>query len=168
MNGCGVMRMRAWACPGAARSKADAITVGLYERIDDVPAAWDDVASGASTFLQRDYLRILERFGPVGLGHRYAIIERAGQAIAAVAAQVVDVDDELLALRDRTTFNAGKRPPLDRLTTWLRNRGLGLLGRRVLVCGNLFSCGLDGVALAPGAHRQGDHVGDRPVRDVGL
>ena len=154
MNGCGVMRMRAWACPCAARSVADASTVALYESIDAVPAAWDDLTAGQSLFLQRNYLRLLELHGPAGLGHRYALIERDGHTIAAVAAQVVDVDDELLAVRDRTAFNAGKRPVFDRLTTWLRNRGLGMLGRRVLVCGNLFSCGLDGLALAPGEDAQ--------------
>jgi hypothetical protein len=119
-----------------------------------VPAAWDVLTTGQSLFLQRNYLRLLELHGPAGLGHRYALIERDGHPIAGVAAQVVDVDDELLAVRDRTAFAAGKRPALDRLTTWLRNRGLGMLGRRVLVCGNLFSCGLDGLALAPGEDAQ--------------
>lgn len=124
-----------------------------FHTMDEAPDAWDRVTAGSSLFLRRNYLRLLEHHGPPGQQHRYALIVREGRPVAAVAAQLFDVDDELLAVRERTAFNARQRPfgrALDTATLWLRNKGLGLLGRRVLICGNLFSCGLDGIAFAPG------------------
>jgi hypothetical protein len=128
-------------------------TVACFDRIDDAPAAWESVTAGSGLFLGRAYLRLLETNGPAGHTPRYALVERGGRPVAAIATQIFDVDDELLAVRDRTAYNAGQRPlgrALDKTTMWLRNKGLGLLGRRVLICGNLFSCGLDGIAFAPG------------------
>lgn len=127
--------------------------VACFDTIDQVPLAWDRVTANGSLFLDRNYLRLLEQQGPMNQAHRYAVVYRQGHPVAAIATQLFDVDDELLAVRDRTAHNAGQRPwgrAIDRTTMWLRNRGLGLLGRRVLICGNLFSCGLDGIAFAPG------------------
>ncbi len=132
-------------------------SISCHEQADALPDAWEELTQGASLFLQRDYLRILEQHGPDALTQRYAVISQDGQPAAAVAAQFITVENELLAVRDRTEFNSQQRPlarAFDRAGLWLRNRGLGLLGRRVMVLGNLYSCGLDGVAFAPGVDRR--------------
>lgn len=123
--------------------------VETYPGIDQLPAAWDRVVGESNLFLSREYLRSLQSHGPERLQLRYALAYREGRPVAAVTAQVFDADDELLDLRERTDFNRSQRMlggALERAGTWLRNQGLGLVGRRVMVCGNLFSCGLDGVA----------------------
>lgn len=125
--------------------------VETYPGIDQLPAAWDRVVGDGNLFLSRGYLRALESHGPERLQLRFALAYREGRPVAAAAVQVFDADDELLALRERTEFNRSQRilgGALERVGTWLRNQGLGLAGRRVMVCGNLFSCGLDGVAWA--------------------
>jgi hypothetical protein len=125
--------------------------ITLYDSIAEVPAAWDALAAGKSLFLGRGYLGVLETHGPAGTPARYALIMRGGKPVAAVAARILHVDDRLLAVRERTGFNAAQRPfgrALDKGLTWLRNRGLGAAGRHILFCGNPFSCGLHGVAFA--------------------
>lgn len=123
--------------------------VETYPGVDQLPAAWDRVVGESNLFLSCDYLRALETHGPERLQLGYALAYHEGRPVAAVAVQVFDVDNELLALRERTEYNRSQRilgGVLERAGTWLRNQGLGLAGRRVMVCGNLFSCGLDGVA----------------------
>lgn len=127
--------------------------ITAYDRISDVPTAWDVLAAGKSLFLSRDYLRVLETEGPAGTPARYALVMRDQTPLAAVVAHIIHVEDRLLAVRDRTGFNAAQRPfgrLLDRGLTWLRNKGLGAAGRHILFCGNPFSCGLHGVAFAEG------------------
>lgn len=127
----------------------DAQNCQVCDCIAEAPSAWDRMTEGRTCFLSRQYLRLLEQHGPAGLQHRYVVVYREGRPAAAMAMQLFDVEDELLAVRDRTAYDARRRllgGKLDRAATWLRNTGLGLAGRRVLVCGNLFSCGLDGVA----------------------
>ena len=142
---------------GAGAQPAPSCDIAVYNAISGVPAAWDTVAGGSSLFLGRGYLRLLEAHGPPGLLSRYALIMRNGVPVAAVRALIFDVDDGMLAVRDRTEFNAWQRPWgrfLDKGMTWLRNRSLGAFGRRIVLCGNLFSCGLHGVAFANGEDPQ--------------
>jgi hypothetical protein len=127
--------------------------ITIYDRISQTPAAWDALVAGKSLFLSRDYLRVLEAHGPVNGAARYAVVTCNQAPVVAIAAHRVPVDDRLLAVRDRTRFNAAQRPfggLLDNGLTWLRNRCLAAAGRQILFCGHPFSCGLHGVAFAEG------------------
>lgn len=127
--------------------------ITIYDRISQTPAAWDTLVAGKSLFLSRDYLRVLEAHGPANASARYAVVTRDQAPLAAVAAHRVPVDDQLLAVRDRTEFNTAQRPfggLLDNGLTWLRNQCLAVAGRQILFCGHPFSCGLHGKAFAEG------------------
>ncbi len=54
-------------------------------------AAWAAVAANGSLFLRRDVLRVMEQNGPDNVVPRYALVFRADQPVAAVAAQIVTV-----------------------------------------------------------------------------
>lgn len=127
--------------------------ITIYDGISQTPAAWDTLVAGKSLFLSRDYLRVLEVHGSADVPARYAVIMRNQAPLAAVVAHSVHVDDQLLAVRDRTKFNAAQRPfgrLLDNAMAGLRNKCLAAAGRHVLFCGNPFSCGLHGIAFAEG------------------
>ena len=127
--------------------------ITIYDRISQTPAAWDTLVAGKSLFLSRDYLRVLEAHGPANVSARYAVVTRNQSPLVAVAAHRVPVNDKLLAVRDRTEFNAAQRPfggLLDNSLTWLRNQCLAAAGRQILFCGHPFSCGLHGIAFAEG------------------
>ncbi len=143
---------RLGACRPDSVSKPPHETM-IYDSISKVPAVWDALVEGRSLFLTRDYLRVLEDHGPAGVPARYAVIMRNQAPLVAVAAHIIHVDNQLLAVRDRTEFNAAQRPfgrLFDSGLTWLRNKGLAAAGRNILFCGNPFSCGLHGIAFAKG------------------
>ena len=107
------------------------------------PVRWDAVTAGASLFLQRRYLAVLERAGPENLEPRYALIYRGASPVAAVVMQLVGVAG--------TRFvKLGDTPKLLRraLTPAVRTIGEALR-ERVLVCGNLLSWGFHAAAFAP-------------------
>lgn len=121
-----------------------------YDAIASAPPEWDRFVHGHSLFLQREYLQLLEENGPPAARPFYAIVSENGRPVAVVKATIFDVDDEMLSVRDRTAYSAGLRPGgrfLDKTLTRVRNRCLGMFGRRMVLCGNLFSCGLHGVVF---------------------
>jgi hypothetical protein len=97
-------------------------------------AAWDALVRPHAVFLDRRYLRVLETAGPENLRPRYALVFRDRRPVAAVAAQSVHVKGEGLLPPDSHT----------------RRTLLGRWEERLLVCGNLLSCGPHGVAFAEG------------------
>lgn len=124
--------------------------IDLYDTIEDVPPAWDYLSEGHSFFISRAYLQLLERNGPWNQRYRYGVVTKAGLPVVAVKTVIFDVNDDMLSVRDRTSFNGRQRPMgrfLDKGKTRIRNRTLSLFGRRVILCGNLFSCGQHGIAF---------------------
>lgn len=119
-----------------ARHRPTGFGFALADSVEYLDAArWDGLTAGQSVFLARRYLRVLEEAGPENLRQRYAMIFRGREAVAAVAAQCVTVS----AARVRKT---GRH---ERLAAALER-----VRERMLVCGNLLSWGLHGVAFAPG------------------
>jgi predicted N-acyltransferase len=105
------------------------------------PVRWDTLTAGASLFLQRRYLAVLEAHGPENLEPRYALIHRGRTPVAAVAMQLVTVAG--------TRFmkpGSGRRRLLRRALT----PAAEALRERVLVCGNLLTWGFHAAAFAPG------------------
>jgi hypothetical protein len=114
------------------------------------PARWEAVTSGASIFLRREVLRVIEQHGPENIAPRYALIFADQRAVAAVAVQVVTVTGDRLR-RDPAVANAAPKKGMLRqlLSPAARTAGSGLR-ERMLVAGNLLSWGFHGVAFAPG------------------
>lgn len=92
---------------------------------------WDTVTAHNSLFLSRRYLQVLEAAGPENVRQRYALIFREQEPVAAIAAQSVTVS--VARLRKKSPGNGR----LDRLE------------EKMLVCGNLLSWGMHGIAFAP-------------------
>ncbi|MBC7933183.1 MAG: GNAT family N-acetyltransferase [Rubrivivax sp.] len=119
-----------------ARHRPTGFGFALADSIEYLDAArWDALTVHHSVFLSRNYLRVLEEAGPDNLRQRYAMIFRDREAVAAVAAQCVTIS----AARVR------KIPQHERLAAALER-----VQERMLVCGNLLSWGMHGVAFVPG------------------
>ena len=117
-----------------ARHRPTGFGFALADSVDYLDAArWDALSN--SLFLSRPYLRVLEEAGPENLRQRYALVFRGREAVAAVAAQCVTVS----AARVR------KLPKHEKVAA-----PLARLEERMLVCGNLLSWGMHGVAFAEG------------------
>jgi hypothetical protein len=111
-------------------------------------ATWDELTRCASIFMRRPYLTALRQTIPEGFGLHSALIHSGATAVAAVLGQtfpfnlgaLIHPDEERVALRkrDRAVVAVGRKALLARESA-------------VVLCGNLFSWGLDGVAFAPGA-----------------
>lgn len=107
-------------------------------------ARWDRVSNGQSLFLDRRYLDLLETSGMENVAHRYALVHDGSEPVACVAVQ-------LFRWRAESLLNEGEEA--NRFRKALRDaRRSALQGfdQRLLVCGNLVSSGLHGVAFAPG------------------
>jgi hypothetical protein len=107
----------------------------LADSIDYLDAAhWNAVTGDRSLFLSRPYLRVLEEAGPDNLRQRYALIFRGREPVAAVAAQSVTVSLARVSQKSRKGPAAAS---------------LEKLQEKMLVCGNLLSWGMHGIAFAP-------------------
>jgi hypothetical protein len=117
------------------RHRSTGFGFALADSIDYLDAAhWSAVTDNQSLFLSRPYLRVLETAGPDNLRQRYALIFRGRDPVAAVAAQRVDV----------SLSRVSKNPPKGRTGASLEK-----IQEKMLVCGNLLSWGMHGIAFAP-------------------
>jgi predicted N-acyltransferase len=98
------------------------------------PARWEALTVRESLFLSRRYLRIIEDARPENLHPRYALIFREREAVAAVVAQSVKIS---VGRTHKASRRKNMAAPLERLE------------ERMLVCGNLLSWGMHGVAFSP-------------------
>lgn len=121
------------------RHRPSGFGFALADSVDYLDAArWDEVTRGASVYLSRDYLRVLESAGPENLRQRYALLFQGREPVAAVAAQIV-------------TISAAKLPKSK--AAQVATKPLERLEERLLVCGNLLSWGMHGVSFAAHANR---------------
>jgi hypothetical protein len=117
------------------RHRPSGFGFALSDSIDYLDAAhWATVTASNSLFLSPAYLRVLEQAGPDNLRQRYALIYRGRTAVAAVAAQSVTVS---LSRVSRKPVKGRVSAPLEKLQ------------EKLLVCGNLLSWGMHGIAFAP-------------------
>ncbi|HKR60670.1 MAG TPA: GNAT family N-acetyltransferase [Pyrinomonadaceae bacterium] len=117
------------------RHRPSGFGFALADSIDYLDARhWQTVTAASSLFLSPDYLRVLENAGPDNLRQRYALIFRGRLPVAAVAAQSVAIS--LSRVRQKP-MKGRAAVPLEKLQ------------EKMLVCGNLLSWGLHGIAFAP-------------------
>lgn len=128
-------------CPLDRRPRLPAgFGFALSEGIDILDGAtWDALVAGRTVFMDRRYLRVLEAAGPPNLQPRYALIHRDRRPVAAICAQSVQVRGTDLMDAEARTARGPKRALRGVADRW---------AERVLVCGNLLSCGPHGVAVA--------------------
>ena len=114
------------------RHRPSGFAFAIADRIDFLDKAhWDKVTANDSLFLSPRYLRVLEDAGPENLRQCYALIFRDKEPVAAIAAQSVTVS--VARLRGKSARDL----PVDKLE------------EKMLVCGNLLSWGMHGIAFAP-------------------
>jgi hypothetical protein len=106
---------------------------------------WDAVAGHGSIFISRAYLEMLESSGMQDVAHRYALIFDENEPVACIAVQLFNWHAEQL-FDEPDNGNTLQK-------TWneLRHRALKGLDQKLLVCGNLVSSGMHGVAIRPEA-----------------
>jgi len=116
------------------RHRPSGFGFALADSIDYLDVAhWTSVTANNSVFLSPRYLRVLEQAGPDNLRQRYALIFRGRVPVAAVAAQSVTVS---LSRVSKKPSQGKAAAPLEKLQ------------EQLLVCGNLLSWGMHGIAFA--------------------
>jgi hypothetical protein len=114
------------------------------------PEKWDQVTAGASLFLRRAVLQVIEKHGPENIRPRYVMVFRDEKPVAALAVQVVSLTGERMQPiqpRGGGLFTRVLAPATRAATAGLKER--------MLVAGNLLSWGFHGVAFAPGEDPSG-------------
>ncbi|MCI0652677.1 MAG: GNAT family N-acetyltransferase [Planctomycetes bacterium] len=135
------------------RRESTGFAFAFADRIDSLnPAHWDQVTRGASWFLGRDYLSLVEEHGPSRFQHRYALISAGADPVAAVSVQCVDLPAASLVSRadGKGSGSKRKRDRFKNLLRRARNKGLSQVVPRILVCGSLLTWGQHGVAIRAG------------------
>jgi len=104
----------------------------VSESIDFLrPDHWDTIAGQNSIFLSRAYLKAIETFSPDNTSQRYGIAYSNDKPMVIIVCQIAELSGERLVKIDNKIANA--------LSKKYRER--------VLVCGNLVSSGLHGIAF---------------------
>jgi len=94
---------------------------------------WNSIAKKNSIFLSQEYFSVIEKHSPKNTSQRYAIAYSNGKPLLILACQIADIRGECLI--------KPKKKIVSKVTRQYKER--------VLVCGNLISSGLHGVAFAP-------------------
>lgn len=117
------------------------------------PAAWDLLTLPSSIFIQRSFLGLLEQHGPANITGRYAVIFRGSRPVAAVAAQIALLRGSELVRKQANATDASRNRIRNTLRAAAGRAKAGAIQRvsaRVLICGNLLSWGMHGLAFADG------------------
>ncbi len=128
----------------------------LADSVELVPAkAWDALTTSSSYFLSREYLKVVEQAGPENVFGRYAMAFDGRTPVAAISAQLVEIDGRRLVKPDAAGADdrsvKGKiRGLVNRANSTAKQKALSKIRGRLLVCGNLQSWGQHAVAFSPG------------------
>ncbi|GAA4272498.1 hypothetical protein U6A24_09880 [Aquimarina gracilis] len=117
------------------RCKAKALRYDYYSHIKDIPIKdWNSVNSDNNVFLSLKYLKTLENTLFESIKFRYIIFYDKNIPVALAAAQLIKFNPEQLKLQEFPC----------KINETIRNTLFKNIEIRVLVCGNLFSCGEHG------------------------
>lgn len=113
---------------------ANDYTFELYNRVSDLPAAWNGLVEEGDLFLQASYLQVLETSPPKGMALRYLLLKQGDKPVGAVLLQLIDyaLQDSLKGLEEENQKTWRE---------WLRYKVAGVLNFKVLVVGNLLLSG---------------------------
>lgn len=147
-SSCHTIRLPRFSCTRQAIAQEKPFVVSVADAIAEVDAAaWDTVTAGQSWFLSRAWLNCLEDAPPGNMRFRYGLLWNDHRPIAIFRAQLIEISWEQL---DQMHTDGARSPWWQRVAMHARNTALGLLGRRVLVCGDQFATGPYGIAFARG------------------
>jgi hypothetical protein len=122
------------------RHRSTGCSFALAERVELLNAeAWDQITGQASVLLQRPYLMALAATAPANVRHRFAIISKGDQLLAAIVCQIITVSGQDL------------HGPAKSRKARLQQVGINRVRIRTLICGNMWTWGNYGVAIAPDA-----------------
>ncbi len=99
---------------------------------------WDSIAENSTIFLSRKYLETIEENAPENTTQKYAVAYSHSTPVVIVACQIAEISGARLIQAD----------------DGLKEKLLSHYNERVLVCGNLVSSGLHGVAFANSLNRE--------------
>lgn len=140
--------LRAALSAARERRTPSGFDFALADRIEFLnPEHWDISAGTGGLFLSRDYLSALQNSGPESISNRYAIVYRETTSVAAISVQCLGIQgSQLIQSADQLSEEDRAHLSLRKLG----RRALSQFKRRVMVCGNLLSWGMHGVAFADG------------------
>ncbi|KAA1244010.1 hypothetical protein [Aquimarina sp. RZ0] len=117
------------------RCKTSSIQYSFYTQIKDIPTAdWNTINPNNNLFLSLIYLKTLENSLSAHISFRYIIFYNNDIPVAIAAAQLIKFNPNELKLQEFPC----------KISDAVRNLLLKNMDVRVLVCGNLFSCGEHG------------------------
>ncbi len=117
------------------RCKTKSLQYDYYNHIKDIPVEdWNSVNSNNNIFLSLDYLKTLEDTLYENIKFRYIIFYDKKTPVALAAAQLIKFNSAQLKFQEFPC----------KINDTIRNKLFKNLEVRVLVCGNLFSCGEHG------------------------
>lgn len=111
------------------------------------PPAWDEVVAGRRFFLRREVLAAVEAHLPENLSPRYALVFSDGRPVAAIAAQLVDIQGANL-WNDGGEDKPAQRSVIGRILKPATGKIVSQIEERALIAGNLMSWGFDGIIFA--------------------
>lgn len=118
------------------KSKDIKLSRTFYSSIDEVDQdVWREVLNNKNLYLSVDYLKALESTMKGGVDFRYFILQNSiGKAVAIGYVQIVDFNNE--AFKTNQAYC--------RIFTSIRNKVLESVDVKMMVCGNIFTCGENG------------------------
>lgn len=124
----------------------------LADRLEFLnPQHCDVAAATGGLFLSRDYLSALQASGPEDVRVRFALVYRDSAPVVAISVQCLTINGtQLVKSPDELSDDDRKQLALRKLG----QKALSRVKRRVMVCGNLLSWGMHGVAFAEGEDPQ--------------
>lgn len=106
----------------------------LYNRVADLPLAWNELVKEEDLFLQTSYLKTLEVSPPKGMRLRFLLLKQDDKPVGAVLLQLIDytLQDSLKGLEE------GRQKTW---SEWFRYKLASVLNFKILIVGNLLLSG---------------------------
>lgn len=128
-----------WSC--IIKGKSATLKHQFYNRIQDIPKAqWNEVQNNNNVYLSLPYLEALETSIEDQIACRYILFLDNEVPVGIASVQFVNVVDKQLKHQDSICRIAGK----------IKDRVLDKMDLKVMVCGNIFTCGENGFMFKEG------------------
>lgn len=115
--------------------KTTELYYSFYDQVDTIPKRdWNSINTNNNLFLTLDYLRILEHTLSETVSFRYIIFYDHSEAVGIVVTQLIKFSTEDLKFQEFPC----------KIGDTIKNTFMKSMDVKVLICGNLFSCGEHG------------------------
>lgn len=128
-----------WTC--IRKGKSANLSYQFYDSIEDVPKDdWNSIVNNSNVYLSLPYLEALESSIKNEIACRYILFYQGNEALGLASAQFINVVDRKLKYQDSMCRIAGK----------IKGKVLEKIDMKVMVCGNIFTCGENGFLFKEG------------------